>query len=72
MLRLIFWVLILFLALSFFGISIQAIVSSPAGQANLNYLVNLSSQAWQWFIQFIQPMLQAVQSFISSLISFVR
>ena len=53
-LKLIFWTLVLFLALSFFGISVQAIVNSPAGQANFAYLLYLLSQAWQWLAAFIQ------------------
>ena len=50
LLRLAFWTIVLFLALSFFGISIQAIVNSPAGQANLAYLAALFSPAWQWLV----------------------
>lgn len=46
--RTIFWLFILFLALSFFGISIRSIVESPAGQANLAYLVYLMISAWHW------------------------
>ena len=52
-----FWVFILFLALSFFGISIQAIINSPAGQANFGYLMSLLSEGWQWSIQWIRPAL---------------
>jgi len=48
LLRLVFSVFVLFLALSFFGVSIQAVVNSPAGQENLTYLFNLFSQLWQW------------------------
>lgn len=55
LLKLIFWGFILFLALSFFGISIQAIVNSPAGQANLDYLTTLFSHIWLWTTQWIRP-----------------
>lgn len=51
LLHFVFWVLVLFLALSFFGISIQTIVNSPVGQENLAYLFNLLSQTWQMLIQ---------------------
>ena len=54
-LKFVFWLLVLILALSFFGISIQAIVNSPAGQANFTYLFNLLSQAWLWSTQWIRP-----------------
>jgi hypothetical protein len=50
MVKLIFWIIVLVLALSFFGISIQAIINSPAGQANIQYIFNLIGQGWQWII----------------------
>jgi len=50
MFKLIFWLFVLFLALSFFGISIQAIINSPAGQENINYIFNLINQGWQWIV----------------------
>lgn len=54
MFRLIFWCAVLFLALSFFGISIQAIVNSPAGQANLAFISHLAMVAWNWLVTQIQ------------------
>lgn len=48
MLHFAFSVFVLLLALSFFGISIQAIINSPAGQENISYLFYVLSQAWQW------------------------
>ncbi|MBI4065918.1 hypothetical protein HY412_01870 [Candidatus Kaiserbacteria bacterium] len=54
MLNLIFWVFVLILGLSFFGISIQAIINSPAGQANFGYLLDLLSKIWQWLIAFVK------------------
>lgn len=48
LLKLALWAIILVLALSFFGISIQAIVNSPAGQANFMFVNDLLMQAWQW------------------------
>lgn len=54
MLKLIFWLFVLFLALSFFGISIQAIVNSPVGQENLAYLAYLSAQGWHWLVSYAQ------------------
>lgn len=56
MFRLAFWLFILFLALSFFGISIQAIVNSPAGQENILYLSDLLTKAWLWSTEWIRPM----------------
>lgn len=53
----IFWIFVLVLALSFFGISIQAIINSPAGQENFGYMMNLLSQGWQWLTEWIRPVL---------------
>ncbi len=53
-LKTLFWVFVLVLALSFFGISIKTIIESPAGQANFGYLIYLLSQAWQWLVHFAQ------------------
>lgn len=50
MFKLIFWVFVLILALSFFGISVQAIINSPAGQANVSYLFQILGQCWQWIV----------------------
>ncbi|MFA6503125.1 MAG: hypothetical protein WCT45_02625 [Candidatus Paceibacterota bacterium] len=55
MIRTIFWALVFLLALSFFGISLQAIVNSPAGQANFAYVSNLLSQLWLWCTAWIRP-----------------
>ena len=54
MLNFLFWVFVLILALSYFGISIEAIIQSPAGQANFAYLGHLLSQLWQWIQTYIQ------------------
>lgn len=43
---------VLVLALSFFGISIQKIVESPAGQANIAYVYHLLSGLWDWIVGF--------------------
>lgn len=48
MLHLIFWIFVLVLALSFFGISLEAVINSPAGQANVLYVYHLLTQAWLW------------------------
>ncbi len=53
--KLVVWVFVLLLALSFFGISIQTIVSSPTGQANFNYIYSILQQVWQWATFWIQP-----------------
>ncbi len=51
MFRVIFWFFVLFLALSFLGISIREIIQSPTGQENLAYLAFLVISAWHWLVQ---------------------
>ncbi|OGG41002.1 hypothetical protein A2118_00390 [Candidatus Kaiserbacteria bacterium GWA2_50_9] len=55
LLRLVFWAIVLVLALSFFGISIQSIVNSPTGQANVAYITDVLTQVWQWTTYWIRP-----------------
>ena len=52
MLKVIFWVVVGVLALSFFGISLQAIITSPVGQANFGYLWQLIVDGWNYLVQF--------------------
>lgn len=54
MFGLIFWVFVLILGLSFFGISIKAIITSPAGQENFAYLFHLATIGWHWIVATIQ------------------
>ena len=49
----ILWILLFVLGLSFSGISLEAIVNSPAGQANFAYLLHLLSQLWHIFIDYL-------------------
>lgn len=53
MIRTAFWAFVFILALSFFGISIQAIIESPAGQANIQYLLTIAISFWQWLTNFV-------------------
>lgn len=53
MFQLVFWVFVLFLALSFLGISVKGIIESPAGQENLAYLLYLVVTGWHWLIQYL-------------------
>ncbi|MFA7302170.1 MAG: hypothetical protein WC030_00260 [Candidatus Paceibacterota bacterium] len=50
MLRLIFWIAVLLLALSFFGISIQAIINSPTGQENFGFAYQIALQIWNFIL----------------------
>lgn len=46
MARLIVWILIGLLALSFFGISLRSLYDSPTNQDNLSFLIQLLMQGW--------------------------
>lgn len=61
MLSLVFWAFILVLGLSYFGISVEAILSSPTGQENIAYIYGLLSQAWIWLQPYIQPVIEAIE-----------
>jgi hypothetical protein len=56
MLNLLFWVFVLLLSLSYLGISIETIINSPAGQANLAYVTHLLSQLWQWLSTYLHSL----------------
>ncbi|MEJ0053242.1 MAG: hypothetical protein WDN10_00745 [bacterium] len=57
MLKLIFWIVVGVLALSFFGISLRAIITSPIGQDNLGFLWMLVVQGWDAIVQFFTSLL---------------
>jgi len=46
MIRLIVWVIIGLLALSFFGISLEALYNSQTNQENISFLEQLFRQGW--------------------------
>ena len=54
MIKTFFWSFVLFIALSFFGISLKAIIESPMGQENLAYLTHLITSLWHWIILYAQ------------------
>lgn len=65
MLRIMLYVVVGVLALSFFGISIQSIVYSPAGQENFGYLGELISAGFD----IVQGFAGAVFAWFNSLMS---
>jgi len=50
MIKTFFWGFVLFLALSFFGISLKAIIQSPTGQENVTFIAQLASDFWHWLL----------------------
>jgi len=46
MVRLIIWIIVGLLALSFFGVSLEALYNSPTNQDNISFLSTLLKQGW--------------------------
>lgn len=60
MVRLIIWVIIGLLALSFFGVSLRALVESPTSQENFSYLWNLLQQGWDYIVAWVSSLFDLV------------
>lgn len=54
LIKLAFWIVVGVLALSFFGISLQSIINSPAGQENFAYLWYLVMLGSHWLAAFFE------------------
>ena len=54
MVGLVIWVVVGVLVLSFFGISLQALIDDPTTQDNFSYVFSLVEQGWdmvtEWFV----------------------
>ncbi len=51
MIRLIIYIVIGLLVLSFFGISLQHLIQSPTTQSNFGYFWELLQQGWQYITE---------------------
>lgn len=64
MVRLIIWVVVGLLALSFFGVSLRSLYNSPTNQENLSFLSQLLHQGWTslvaWFHAVIDPLMHII------------
>tara|TARA_B100000745_G_scaffold300595_1_gene255708 strand:+ start:14385 stop:14588 length:204 start_codon:yes stop_codon:yes gene_type:complete len=58
--KLILLVIVALLVLSFFGISLQGIIESPAGQANIGFVWGYVLIAWDWLINFLVDLVDAL------------
>ena len=54
MVRLIIWIIIGLLALSFFGVSLRALVESPTSQDNFGYLFSLLREGWDYIVTWFE------------------
>ena len=57
MIRLIVWIVIGLLALSFFGISLRAIAGSPTNQDNIAFLVSVLKDGWDYISAWLHSVL---------------
>lgn len=60
MVRFIILLLILILALSYFGISIRHVVESPTGQDNLLFVWANVKEGWHLLISFIEGLIRSL------------
>lgn len=63
MVRLIIWIVVGLLALSFFGVSLKSLVDSPTNKENVSFISQLLHQGWAtvstWLHAVIDPLMQA-------------
>jgi hypothetical protein len=64
MVRLIIWVVVGLLALSFFGISLRALYESPTNQENLSFLGQMLAMGWNHVADFLNYLVSTVTSHI--------
>lgn len=62
MIRLIIWVIVGLLALSFFGISLRALVDNPTNQDNLSFLTNLLEQGWDYIVAWVEGIIDSLSN----------
>lgn len=65
MIRFIIILIILVLALSYFGISIRSVAESPAGTDNFAYLTNILSAGWSILVAWISGFAEGVRNAVS-------
>ena len=53
MLKLIVFIVIALLVLSFFGISLRTLVLSPTAQDNFKFVWSIVMNGWNWFVAWI-------------------
>lgn len=58
--KLIILVIAVLLVLSFFGISLQSIIDSPAGQANIQFIWEIILIGWNWIVDFLVGLYDAI------------
>jgi hypothetical protein len=66
MVRLIAWIVVLLLALSFFGVSLKSLVNSPTNKENVSFISQLLHQGWatmlSWLHNLLDPIVAAMDA----------
>ena len=62
MVKLIIWIIIGLLALSFFGISLRALATSPTNQDNVSFLLDTLKIGWDYLIAWAHWLISAFES----------
>jgi hypothetical protein len=58
-LKLIFWIVVLVLVLSFFGISLRTLAASPTTQSNFGFVWQLVLNGWNLIVASFQNLVHA-------------
>ncbi|MDB5237003.1 MAG: hypothetical protein JWL88_105 [Parcubacteria group bacterium] len=64
MVRLIIWIVVGLLALSFFGVSLKSLVNSPTNKENLSFISQLLHQGWGTVLSWLHGVLDPLISII--------
>lgn len=62
MVKLIIWVIVGLLALSFFGISLRALIDSPTNQDNIQLIWTMFSNGWHFIKLWLDGIILSVQN----------
>jgi hypothetical protein len=60
MIKLLVYIIVALLALSFFGISLQKIVEGPTAQANFHFVFDLAVLGFQYIVIWIQHLVNQI------------
>lgn len=65
MVRLIIWLVVGLLALSFFGVSLRALVESPTNQENLSFLSMLLHNGWGALVAWADEIIESLKNLVN-------
>ena len=62
MTRLIIWIIVGLLALSFFGISLRGLVDSPTNQDNVSFLTQMLNAGWDMISTWVEDLWDSIRN----------